>query len=77
MLEIKARIISEFFSLARQYIGKKTAEDSAETFVYYARNGFDIPQKVGSGWCKKKVGRGWCKKYKRLTNKHVLTKDFT
>ena len=26
---------------------------------------------------KKKAGTGWCKKDKRLTDKQVLTKDFT
>ena len=49
MLAIKARVISEFFSLPRQYIGKKTAEDSAETFVYYVSNGFGIPQHFAKG----------------------------
>ena len=34
MLQIKVRGISEFFSFPWQYIDKKTAEDSAETYVY-------------------------------------------
>ena len=41
----KAETISEFSTLSQQYVGKKkkTAEDSAEAFVYYVGNGFDIP----------------------------------
>ena len=40
---INAETISEFLSLPQQYIGKKSAKDSAETFVYYVGNGFCIP----------------------------------
>ena len=36
--------ISEFFNFPQQYIGKKTVEDSAETFVYYLNNGVGMPQ---------------------------------
>ena len=49
MLQIKVRGISEFFSFPWQYIDKKTAEDSAETYVYYVSNGFGIPQHFAKG----------------------------
>ena len=44
-----AGVISGFFSLPLQYVGKKTVEDSAETFVYYVRNGIGIPQHFAKG----------------------------
>ena len=36
-------------SLPRQYIGKKTAEDSVETFAYYVTNGLGILQHFAKG----------------------------
>ena len=42
--------ISEFFSFPRQYVGKKIAEDEAETFVYYIGNGFRIPRHFAKGY---------------------------
>ena len=38
------------FSLPRQYIGKKPAKDSAETFEYYVKNGFSLPQDFANGY---------------------------
>ena len=49
MLAVKARVVSEFFSLPRQHIGKKTALDSTENFVYYINNGIGIPQHFAKG----------------------------
>ena len=37
-----AEAISNLYSLPRQYVTKKTVEDSAETFVYFTCNGFGI-----------------------------------
>ena len=42
--------ISEFFSLPRQCVRKKTAKDSAENFTYYIDNGFCVPQHFAKGY---------------------------
>ena len=45
-----AGAISKFFSLPRQSVGKKTAEDSIDTFVYYLGNGFGMPRHFAKGY---------------------------
>ena len=47
---INAEAISEFSSLPRQYVGKKTAKDSTETFLYYVGNCFGIPRYIAKGY---------------------------
>ena len=43
------RAISTFFSLPRQCVGKKTADDSIDTFVYYLGNGFGMHRHFAKG----------------------------
>ena len=44
-----AEAISQFFSLPWQYVSKKIAKYSAETFVYYVSSGLGIPQHFAKG----------------------------
>ena len=44
------RAILTFFSLPRQGVGKKTADDSIDTFVYYLGNGFGMHQHFAKGY---------------------------
>ena len=44
MSAIRAEANSEFLSLPRQCVGKKTAEDLAEAFAYHVGNGLGIPR---------------------------------